>query len=224
MTKIIVSMTTWSKRIGTCIPTLKSILEQTVKPDAIEINLSYEQFPNGDKDIPEELKKLPVTIYWKEKDQKVYDKFLPTWKRHQGQDFIDITVDDDCLYPKEYIEQVVKNMEGNDWLASQDDMATAGEWMVYRSTATDQLIPYLTDELIEETPLDDHTILYLLRKVGAKRGHKIEAKIEDQNLGYGYRRYWNPEMDEAECTKSACGYPHREFVKERNVLQRYGII
>lgn len=222
--KIIVSMTTWSKRINSCKPTLDSILNQTRKPDLIEINLSYEQFPNGMADVPQFLKEMPVTLYFKEKDQKVYDKFLPTWKRHQGEDFIDITVDDDCIYEPEYIEQVVKNMEGNDFLASQDDVATAGEWMCYRSTVTDKMIPFLTDQLIEETPLDDHTVLYLLIKVGAKRGKKIEAKVIDQNLGYGFRRYWNPEMAEADCTKTACGYPHREYVKELNILHRYGIV
>jgi hypothetical protein len=124
----------------------------------------------------------------------------------------------------EYIEQVVKNMEGNDYLASQDDVATAGEWMCYRSTVTDLMIPFLSDALIEETPLDDHTILYLLRKVGAKRGKKIEAKVIDQDLGYGFRRYWNTHLTEEECTKTACGYPHGEFVKELNILHRYGIV
>ena len=224
MTKIIVSMTTWTKRIGSCKPTLDSIINQTRKPDEIEINLSYEQFPHGMADVPQFLKEMPVTIYFKEKDQKVYDKFLPTWKRHQGEDFIDITVDDDCLYEPEYIEQVVKNMEDNDYLASQDDVATAGEWMCYRSTVTDLMIPFLSDALIEETPLDDHTILYLLRKVGAKRGKKIEAKVIDQDLGYGFRRYWNTHLTEEECTKTACGYPHGEFVKELNILHRYGIV
>lgn len=226
--KILVSLTTWSKRINSCKPTLDSIINQTVKPDEIEINLSYEQFPHGMADMPEFLKSMSkkglVTLYFKDKDQKVYDKFLPTWKRHKGEDFIDITVDDDCIYEPEYIEQVVKNMEGNDFLASQDDVATAGEWMCYRSTVTDKMIPFLTDQLIEETPLDDHTILYLLHKVNAKRGKKIEAKVIDQNLGYGFRRYWNPEIPESECTKTACGYPQREFVKERNILHRYGIV
>ena len=224
MTKIIVSMTTWSKRIGGCKPTLDSIINQTRKPDEIEINLSYEQFPHGMADIPQFLKEMPVTIYFKDKDQKVYDKFLPTWKRHQSEDFINLTIDDDCLYEPEYIEQVAKNMEGYDFLASQDDVATAGEWMCYRSTVTDKMIPFLTDQLIEDTPLDDHTILYLLRKVGAKRGKKIEAKVIDQDLGYGFRRYWNTHLTEEECTKTACGYPHGEFVKELNILHRYGIV
>lgn len=222
--QIIVSMTTWSKRIGSCKPTLDSIINQTRKPDLIEINLSYEQFPNGMADVPDFLKEMPVNIYWKDKDQHVYDKFLPTWKRHKGEDFINITIDDDCLYEPEYIEQVAKNMEGYDFLASQDDVATAGEWMCYRSTVTDKMIPYLTDQLIEDTPLDDHTILYLLRKVGAKRGHKVDAKVIDQNLGYGFRRYWNTYLTEEECTKTACDYPHGEFVKELNILHRYGIV
>lgn len=222
--QIIVSMTTWSKRIGSCKPTLDSILSQTRKPDLIEINLSYEQFPHGMADVPDFLKRKEISIYFKDKDQHVYDKFLPTWKRHQGEDFINLTIDDDCIYEPEYIDQVAKNMEGYDFLASQDDVATAGEWMCYRSSVTDQMIPYLTDQLIEDTPLDDHTVMYLLRKVGAKRGHKVNAKVIDQNLGYGFRRFWNSHLDEKDCTKTACGYPKGEFIKELNVLRRYGII
>lgn len=224
MTKIIVSMTTWSKRIGTCIPTLKSILEQTVKPDAIEINLSYEQFPNGDKDIPEELKKLPVTIYWKEKDQHVWDKIMPTAHRHSKDGSIIVTLDDDVTYPKTYLEEIAKNMEGNDWLCTQHDDITQGQYMVYGPKAIEAFVKHIDDDFIENVPLDDLGLFWVMKKYDLKRGHKIDAVCEDRQHGYSFRRYFVDGYDESELKDTTCEYPHREFVKETNYLHSRGIV
>jgi hypothetical protein len=55
--KIIVSLTTFPERITIVQETIKSLLTQTVKPDAIVLWLAESQFPNKENELPEELKK-----------------------------------------------------------------------------------------------------------------------------------------------------------------------
>ena len=53
--KVVVTMTSWPKRIGNCHWVVKSILNNTVKPDAVYLNLSVAEFPNKDADLPKDL-------------------------------------------------------------------------------------------------------------------------------------------------------------------------
>lgn len=222
--QIIVSLTTWSKRINSCKPTLDSILNQTRKPDLIEINLSYEQFPHGMADVPQFLKEMPVKIYWKEKDQHVWDKIMPTAHRHAGEDCIIITIDDDVNYPLTYIEEIEKNMEGNDWLCSQWDDITQGQYMVYGKAAIDAFLKHIDDDFIENVPLDDLGLFWVMQKYKLRRGKKITAKCVDRQQGHSFRRFFVDGYDEAELKDSTCEYPHREFVKETNYLHMRGIV
>lgn len=48
-------MTSWTKRIGNCAQVIKTVLNNTLKPDVVYLNLSQEEFPNGERDIPMEL-------------------------------------------------------------------------------------------------------------------------------------------------------------------------
>ena len=50
--RVIASMTTWKKRVHQAHITIQSILNQSVVPDIIEINVDYENFPNGMNDLP----------------------------------------------------------------------------------------------------------------------------------------------------------------------------
>lgn len=58
--KIVVTMTSWTKRIGNCVKVIQSILENTVKPDIVFLNLSLEEFPNRLKDLPKDLVELSL--------------------------------------------------------------------------------------------------------------------------------------------------------------------
>lgn len=53
--KIIVSLTSFPARINIVVKTIKTLLTQTLKPDAVILWLAPEQFPNGEKDLPQEL-------------------------------------------------------------------------------------------------------------------------------------------------------------------------
>lgn len=220
--QIIVSMTTWSKRIGSCKPTLDSILNQSRKPDLIEINLDRDNFPNERKDIPEWLVQMEndndnLHIYFQEHDMHVWEKFVPTFRRH-NEDFISVTLDCDVNYPPTYIEEIEKNMQNADWLCTQHDDMTQGQYMVYGPKAVKLMTERVTDSVIQDIDLDDHFIGHLLFQSELKRGKKIESKCEDRQEGYSFRRFFVDGYDEAELKDSTCDYPQRQFIKERILM------
>ena len=55
---IIVSMTSWPKRICNVAAVVKSLLNQEVKPDIIQINLSEDEFKNKELDLPEDFRNI----------------------------------------------------------------------------------------------------------------------------------------------------------------------
>lgn len=98
--KVIVSLTTWSKRIHNLPIVLDSIYAQTYTPDKVVLNLAYNEVIPGD--VGAYLKEHNVEIYYTE-DTKVYKKFLPTLKRYP--EACVINIDDDCVFPETMIEE-----------------------------------------------------------------------------------------------------------------------
>ncbi len=106
--KIIVSITSFPKRINIVSYSIKSLMLQTLKPDQIILWLAKEQFPNWE--IPERLRLLQergLEIRFCE-DLKSYKKFYYAMKEQE--DNILITYDDDLIYPPNSIEKL---MEGH---------------------------------------------------------------------------------------------------------------
>ena len=101
--KIIVTLTTWSKRIGNIPAVLDTIYAQTRKPDLIVLNLAYDEV------IPEVVHKYieqhSVEVNRVE-DTKVYKKLIPTLKKYPN-DCV-IAIDDDWLYPQGMIAEFVE--------------------------------------------------------------------------------------------------------------------
>ena len=85
--EIIVSLTSWIKRIQNTATTIKSLLDQTLKPNLIELNLSLVEFPEKEKNLPRDLKKLLkqykniLEINWVENNTGVFKKIIPTIKK-----------------------------------------------------------------------------------------------------------------------------------------------
>lgn len=226
--RIIVSMTTWNKRIGQCEPTLLDILNQDRKPDLFVINVDRENFPNGYDDIPEFMKKIDrenenLEIHFEEKDLHVYEKFIPTIRRYTD-DYILVTIDCDTNYPKEYLSEVERNMEGYDWLCTFDDVMTRGQECVYGPAAVRALREEIDDDLMKNVPLDDHLVLYILRKHHLKRGPKTECRTSDRQAGYSFRRYFVKTDDVSKLNDTSCEYPREEFLKEYSYMVKRGII
>lgn len=109
--KIIVSMTSWKKRINNVANVINDILKQTLLPNKIILNLSSDEFKNGRNDLPIELLKTIDTnelceLYWVKEDTKPYKKLIPTLLRFPND--VIITIDDDIEYPKNFIELMYK--------------------------------------------------------------------------------------------------------------------
>lgn len=108
--KIIVSLTTYPKRIPTIYKVIACLFRQTYKPDKIILWLSEEQFPNKENDIPWELQEYVdkgLEIRFCEDDLRSHKKYLYAMKEFP-EDIV-ITVDDDLLYPNNMVEMLVKS-------------------------------------------------------------------------------------------------------------------
>lgn len=105
--RIVVSMTSFPARIGAVGSVIDQMLLQTVKPDEVVLWLSKEQFPEREKELPENLleyKKYGVKIEWCDGDIKAYKKFIPALKKYP--DDLIIIIDDDLIYPIDLVEKL----------------------------------------------------------------------------------------------------------------------
>lgn len=106
--KVIVSLTSYPKRINTVYKTIQTMLNQTEPPDEILLWLAKSQFPNLENDLPASLLQIlsdKVKIKWT-KDIKSYKKLIPALTEYP--DDIIITVDDDLLFDEHIIERLLK--------------------------------------------------------------------------------------------------------------------
>lgn len=103
---VVVSLTTFGKRLYEVYLTIESIMQQTVKPNKIVLWLSDDY---KEKEIPKTLDlqtKRGLEIRYC-KDIKSYKKLIPSLKLFP-EDFI-ITVDDDVIYNFDMIENLLKS-------------------------------------------------------------------------------------------------------------------
>lgn len=98
---LIVSLTSYNARFETLALTLKSILFQTVQPDATILWLSHNDYPQVPHNVLE-LRKFGLEIA-KCDDMRSYKKIIPTLQNYDNC-FI-FTVDDDVYYRNDCIER-----------------------------------------------------------------------------------------------------------------------
>lgn len=100
--EIIVSLTTYGKRIFESYLAIESIMQQTVKPNRIILWLAKDEFTEDN--LPLKIKNLisrGLTIEFCD-DLKSYKKIIPTLKLFPNETII--TVDDDFFYPDDFLE------------------------------------------------------------------------------------------------------------------------
>ncbi len=105
--EIVVSLTTFGKRIHDVYLTIESIMQQSLKPDRIVLCISAEDF--SAEYLPETLKLQQdrgLEILLCEKDLGPYTKYHYTLQKYP--DSLLITVDDDFLYPIDTIDRLYK--------------------------------------------------------------------------------------------------------------------
>jgi hypothetical protein len=106
---LIVSLTSFPQRITEVKYAVYSLLDQTVRPEKIVLWLAENQFPNKEKDLPDELlafKRYDFDISWCE-DLRSYKKLIPGIERFP--DHFIATADDDIYYDRTWLEKLWKS-------------------------------------------------------------------------------------------------------------------
>ena len=190
---MIVSMTSWKNRIGNVTEVLDSILANTSRPDRIELNLSEEEFPDKEHDIPQTLRiwheehRDLLNINWVGRNTKSFKKLIPTVKKYYGKDVKIITVDDDVLYPKSFLGTMASAADANpEHIISnnfcrgmyQGQQCVNGAGTLYRpSFFTPFLWEELTDDIIA-TNADDWWYSFCLWITGIRQVKYIPQKLQ----------------------------------------------
>ena len=106
---IVVSLTTTPYRIDTIKPVLDSLVRQSIKPTRIYVNIPW-RFKREDTKyvIPAWLKSYPSIIINRTKDYGPATKLIATLEKEHDPKTIIITVDDDQVYQKHAVRDLVK--------------------------------------------------------------------------------------------------------------------
>ena len=200
--KIVVTMTSWTKRIGNVKKVVESIMNNSVKPDKVYLNLSKMEFEGID--LPKDLVDYfnsdeRLIINWVEgENTKSMKKVFPTLKYLNDNDII-ITADDDILFPSDLIESRVNdfNKYKNSPITSNESKCGIGEAMVisplslYQKKMFNNWEKYVNEKVIH-TYNDDRTYLYILYLNGyiAKPSSNYHEKYLKKN--FGYNEYISP--------------------------------
>ncbi|MDR1560902.1 MAG: hypothetical protein LBS23_00925, partial [Holosporaceae bacterium] len=134
--RLIVSMTSYPERMYDMHFALYSLLKQTLKPDEIILWLAEDEFPHGEKDVPDNvlnLKKHGVTIRFCE-DFKSFNKIIHALKEYT--DDVIISCDDDVFYEENLLEDLYCAYLRN------PDMIHAGRTVVITANCFGNILQY----------------------------------------------------------------------------------
>jgi hypothetical protein len=166
--RIIVTLTTYCKRISNIPAVLDTIFSQTLKPDLVVLNLAFEEL------IPDEVQKYIDTHKVEVNrvpDTKVYKKLIPTLKKYPN-DCI-ITIDDDFLYPVGMIEEFVSihNIWPDHPISGNKEFFSGmkchcGCASLTKACYYGRYLENIDDDVIENCPSDDLVYTYFATKNG----------------------------------------------------------
>lgn len=211
--RIIVSMTSWPKRIQNVSHVVFSMLQQSLAPDSIELNLSIEEFKNKENDLPEDLIVLKnnnlIQINWVEKNTGVFKKFIPVLQKYYGEDYYLLSIDDDWIYSKNYIETMISRIGNADAYCLIHD-AFHGYCMIYRSRLfKENFWKSITPKMLSYNISDHYIRSYLLKFGGklsnAKHSNKFDF-LQIFNPVFPNSRNKNPKNDSYNATRVHAAY------------------
>lgn len=104
MDRIIVSLTSFKERLPFIMPTISSLLKQTLKPDKIIITLFKDDVPYIPYWLKTKISKNEIELLITDVDIKSHTKYYNTMKIYK--DDIIILVDDDLIYDEELIKRL----------------------------------------------------------------------------------------------------------------------
>ena len=164
--RIIVSLTTYDKRIGNIPFVLNTILAQTLSPDIIVLNLAYDEIIPDD--VREYLDTHSIEVN-RVPDTKVYKKLIHTLKKYP-RDCV-ISIDDDFLYPEGMIEDFVhihslypNNPISGNSVVQYGLQCHCGCASLMKYSYLGKYIDSIDDEVIKHCPSDDLVYTYFSNK------------------------------------------------------------
>lgn len=166
--QIVISLTTWSKRINNIPVVLDTIFSQTLPPDLVVLNLAYEE------KVPESVQEY-INIHGIEvnrvPDTKVYKKLIPTLKKYPN-DCV-ISIDDDWLYPEGMIADfmdVHKRYPNNPISGNREIIFNmqchCGCASLTKAEFFGKYLEIITDEIINNCPSDDIVYTFFANQAG----------------------------------------------------------
>ena len=193
---VVVTMTSWVKRIGNVKKVIESVMNNTVKPDRLYLNLSLTEFYGIE--LPEDLVEYfnsdeRLIINWVDgENTKSMKKVFPILEYLDDDDII-IDADDDILFPIDLIESRLKDFEkyGKKYpITSNTSKCGIGDAIVisplslFQKKMLSNWDKYV-DDIVLHTYNDDRTYLYILYLNGyiAKPSSKYSEK--ELNKTYG---------------------------------------
>lgn len=166
--RVVVTLTTWHKRIGNIPVVLDTIFSQTILPDIVVLNLSYEEkIPAEVQNYIDshniEVNRVP--------DTKVYKKLMPTLKKYPNDCIINI--DDDWLYPRGMIADFMAihaiypeyPISGNR-VIYQGLQCHCGCASLTKASFFGEYIDKVDQEIMSNCPSDDIVFTYLANLAG----------------------------------------------------------
>lgn len=165
---IVVSLTTYSKRINNIPAVLDTIFCQTVPPDLIVLNLAHDE--HVPQDVQIYIDSHPIEVN-RVADTKVYKKLIPTLKKYPN-DCI-IVIDDDWLYPESMIEDFLTiHQKYSDFPISGNNYVYGGVQCHCGCSSLTKAeffgdgLELIDDEVIRSCPSDDFVYTYFSNKAG----------------------------------------------------------
>lgn len=139
MKRVIVSMTSYPKRISYIEKVLDSMLRQTILPDIIVIYLSREEFENTKdihfvKNMELMLKNRGVVVRWVNENYKSHKKYFYAFSEYPND--VIITIDDDIIYKSDLIENLLH------FHRIYGDCVIAGRVHLITATESGEIAPY----------------------------------------------------------------------------------
>ena len=173
---IVVTMTSWIKRIDSVKKVVESIMNNTVKPDRVYLNLSISEFDSEGVQIPTDLEDYfnsddRLIINWVDgENTKSMKKVFPILEYLDDDDII-ITADDDIIFPIDLIESRINDFNKFDKKYSItsnkspigifNNMNVASAVSLYTKRMLKNWDKYVDSDIIG-TYNDDRTYAYIL--------------------------------------------------------------
>ena len=221
---VIISMTSWPKRIQNVAVVIMSLLKNIISPDLIELNLSLDEFPNKEKDLPQNLLLVVnnytnISINWVEGNTGVFKKIIPTLKKYYGNDYYLFSCDDDYIYREDYIQIMLGYMrKANCDSFCLSSSPIIGNRTVYKSKVFESdFWENLTQEVID-TRIDDRWIENYLPQKGVIMGYYRPDDVKQILAQYNEV---SPNSEGTSKNPNFKGYDPSWVIRSYNLIDKY---